>query len=225
MLESVLPVLAQAIDAPQSTALRLGVFGGTFDPVHYGHLLLAECCWEQCRLDAVWFLPAATPPHKQERELTPAAERIEMLELAVAGNPVFSVCRHEADREGVHYTVDTLDRLHAEGPSRELFFLLGADMFLDLPNWREPARVCELAVPVAVRRAGCGPVDFDCLRGIAGPERIELFRRHEVEMPEIGTSSTELRRRVAAGESIRYRTPRAVEMYIETHRLYRQPAS
>ena len=89
--------------------MRLGIFGGTFDPVHYGHLLLAECCREQCRLDAVWFLPAATPPHKQDRELTPAAQRIEMLELAIAGNPAFSVCRYEADRGGVNYTVDTLD--------------------------------------------------------------------------------------------------------------------
>jgi nicotinate-nucleotide adenylyltransferase len=200
--------------------MRLGIFGGTFDPVHYGHLLLAECCREQCRLDAVWFLPAATPPHKQGQELTPAARRIEMLELAIAGNPIFSVCRYEAEHEGVHYTADTLEHFHEEVPSRELFFLMGADMFLDLPNWRSPARVCELAVPVVVRRPGCGVVDFGCLQGIASPERIELFRGHQVEMPEIGTSSSELRRRSLAGESLRYRTPRAVEMYIETHRLY-----
>ena len=93
-------------------------------------------------------------------------------------------------------------------------------MLLDLPHWRNAARVCELAVPVVVRRPGCGPIDFDCLRGIAGPERIELIRRHQVEMPEIGISGTELRRRVSQGQSIRYRVPRAVEMYIETHGLY-----
>jgi nicotinate-nucleotide adenylyltransferase len=201
--------------------VRLGIFGGTFDPVHYGHLLLAECCREQCRLDAVWFLPAATPPHKQGQELTPAGERIEMLELAIAGNPAFAVCRYEADREGVHYTVDTLEHFHGEDPSRELFFLVGADMFLDLPNWRSPERVCELATLVAVGRPGCGPVNVDCLRGIASAERIDLFRRQQVEMPEIGISSTDLRRRAAAGECLRYRTPRAVEMYIETHGLYR----
>jgi nicotinate-nucleotide adenylyltransferase len=201
--------------------VRLGIFGGTFDPVHYGHLLLAECCREQCRLDAVWFLPAATPPHKQDRELTPAAGRIEMLELAIAGNPAFSVCCYEADHEGVHYTADTLEHFHAEDSSRELFFLMGADMLMDLPHWRNPARVCELAVPVAAGRPGCGPLDFDCLRGVASPERIELFRSHQVEMPEIGISSSELRRRASAGEGIRYRTPRAVEMYIETHGLYR----
>ena len=200
--------------------MRLGIFGGTFDPVHYGHLLLAECCREQCRLDAVWLLPTAVPPHKQLREPTPAAQRIEMLELAIAGNPAFSVCRYEAERGGVNYTVDTLAHFREEDPSRELFLLLGADMLADLPNWRSAARVVELALPVAVCRPGCGPIDFDPLGGIATAERIEQMRRHRVEMPEIGISSTEIRRRVELGQSIRYRMPRAVEMYIETHRLY-----
>jgi nicotinate-nucleotide adenylyltransferase len=203
--------------------MRLGIFGGTFDPVHYGHLLLAECCREQCRLDAVWFLPAAVPPHKQDRAPTPVAQRIEMLELAIAGNAAFSVCRYEADRGGINYTAETLAHIHEDDPSRELFLLLGADMLADLPHWRNPAKVCELALPVAVRRPGCKPLDFDGFREIASPERIEQMRRHQVEMPEIGTSSTELRRRVASGESIRYRTPRAVEMYIETHGLYVRP--
>lgn len=200
--------------------MRLGIFGGTFDPVHFGHLLLAECCREQCGLDAVWFLPAAVAPHKQDREPTAVARRIEMLELAIVGNPAFSVCQYEADRGGVNFTVDTLEHFHKEDPGRELFFLLGADMLADLPLWRNPGRVCELAVPTVVRRPGCGPIDFECLSGVASAERIELMRRHQVEMPGIDTSSTELRRRVEMGQSIRYRTPRAVEMYIETHRLY-----
>ena len=201
--------------------MRLGLFGGSFDPVHYGHLLLAECCREQCRLDAVWFLPAAVPPHKLDRELTPAARRIEMLELAIAGNPALAVCRYETDRGGVNYTVDTLAHFRDEDPCRDLFFLLGADMLLDLPRWRNAAEVCKLAVPVVVRRPGAGPIDFECLRGFVTPERLEHVRRHQVEMPEIGISATELRRRVLSGESIRYQVPRAVEMYIETHGLYR----
>jgi nicotinate-nucleotide adenylyltransferase len=201
--------------------MRLGIFGGSFDPVHFGHLLLAECCREQCRLDAVWFLPAAVPPHKQDRELTPAAQRIEMLELAIAGNPAFSVCRYETDRGGVNYTVDTLAHLLEEDPSRELFFLLGADMLLDLPHWRNAARVCELAVPVAVHRPGSDPIDFECLQGIATTDRLALVRQHQVEMPEIGIRSTELRRRVQTGLTIRYRVPRAVEIYVDTHGLYR----
>jgi len=201
--------------------MRLGIFGGTFDPIHFGHLLLAECCREQCRLDAVWFLPAAVPPHKREHELTPAGQRIEMIELAIAGNPAFSVCRYEVDRGGVNYTVDTLTHFHEQDPSRELFFLLGADMFSDLPNWRNPARVCELALPVVVRRPGTAPIDFACLLEVASPERLDLIRQHQVAMPEIGVSSTEIRRLVSQGHSIRYRAPRAVEMYIESHGLYR----
>jgi nicotinate-nucleotide adenylyltransferase len=201
--------------------MRLGLLGGTFDPVHYGHLLLAECCREQCRLDAVWFLPTAVPPHKQDRALTPTEQRVEMLALAIAGNPAFSVCRYETDRGGVNYTVDTLTHFHEEDPGREMFFLLGADMLADLPHWRSPARICELALPVVVRRPGAGAIDFGCLSEIAPSERIEQIRRHQVEMPEIGISGTDLRRRVSLGESIRYRVPRAVEVYIETHGLYK----
>jgi len=202
--------------------MRLGIFGGTFDPVHYGHLLLAECCREQCKLDAVWFLPAAVPPHKREIVLSPAENRVEMLELAIAGHPAFAVCRYEIDRGGVNYTFETLAHLHEEDPRRELFFLLGADMLHDFPHWRQAARILELALPVVVRRPGAGALDFADLAPLAPPERIAQIRGHQVEMPEIGISGTEIRRRTAAGSSIRYRTPRAVEKYIETQGLYRK---
>jgi nicotinate-nucleotide adenylyltransferase len=202
--------------------MRLGIFGGTFDPVHYGHLLLAECCREQCGLDAVWFLPAAVPPHKRDATLSPAEKRVEMLELAIAGHEAFSVCRYEIDRGGVNYTFETLEHFREEDPSRELFFLLGADMLHDLPHWREPARIIEAAVPVAVRRPGAGALDFTCLAPFASPERLKEIRGYQVEMPEIGFSSTEIRRRSTAGLSIRYQTPRAVERYIETQGLYRK---
>jgi len=201
--------------------MRLGIFGGTFDPVHYGHLLLAECCREQCPLDEVWFLPAAVPPHKRGQHQTPAAMRIEMLELAIAGHRAFSVCAYETDRGGVNFTCETLAHFREESPEHELFFLLGADMLCDLPTWREPARICQLAMPVVVRRPGTGALDFDCLSQMVSVERIEEIRRHQVEMPEIGISSREIRARVAAGDSIRFQTPRAVEKFIETHRLYR----
>lgn len=201
--------------------MRLGLFGGTFDPVHFGHLLLAECCREQARLDEVWFLPAAVPPHKQGVELTPARERIEMLELAIGGHEPFSVCKLEVERGGVSYTADTLMALHDATPDTELFFLLGADMLHDLPNWREPARVCELALPLVVRRPGSPAPDFTCLAPFMSAERMELCRNLQVTMPQIDLSSSEIRRRVAEGKSIRYQTPRAVEKYIESHRLYR----
>ena len=201
--------------------MRLGLCGGSFDPVHYGHLLLAERCREGQRLDRVWFLPAGVPPHKQDRDLTPAPLRIEMLELAIAGHEQFAVSRYEVDRGGVSYTVDTLRHFRKEDPQGELFFLLGADMLHDLPHWREAAEVCRLAMPVVVRRAGAREPDFECLSGLVLPERIERIRQHQVEMPQIELCSSEIRRRVAAGLSIRYQTPRAVEKYIETHGLYR----
>ncbi len=200
--------------------MRLGILGGTFDPVHYGHLLLAECAREQCHLDQVWFMPAATPPHKLEQKITPAETRIEMIELAAAGNPRLAISRLEADRGGLSYTVDTLRQLAAEDASRELFLLLGADSLADLPNWRDPAEICALAIPTVVRRAGQA-IDYAPLAPLVAPERLELFRRHEVEMPLVELSSRELRSRIARGLGIRYRTPRAVEQYIAANHLYR----
>ncbi len=201
--------------------MRLGIFGGTFDPVHYGHLLLAECCREQCRLDELWFMPTAAAPHKRDRQPAAAEHRLAMLELATAGNPAFAVSRLEIDRGGVSYSVDTLARLHEEDPRRELFFPMGADMLSDLPNWREASKVCQLAIPLVVARPEAGPVDFDSLRGVADSERIELFRRHRVEMPRVDISANDLRRRVSEGRGIRYRLPPAVERYIETQGLFR----
>jgi nicotinate-nucleotide adenylyltransferase len=202
--------------------MRIGIFGGTFDPVHYGHLLLAECCREQRELDEVWFVPAAVPPHKRDSELSPTENRVEMLELAVAGHPSFRVCRYEIDRGGVNYTFETLAHFREEDSSRELFFLLGADMLNDLPHWREAAKILELALPIVVRRPGAGELDFAGLSPLASREQIERIHAHQVEMPEIGICGTEIRRRAAAGLSIRYRMPRAVEKYIETQELYRK---
>ena len=201
--------------------MRLGIFGGSFDPVHYGHLLLAECCREQCRLDAVWFVPAAVPPHKQDWTLSAATDRIEMLKLATGGNEAFAVWSGEIDRGGVSYTVDTLEQLQREDAKRELFFLMGADSLADLPTWRDPKRICELAIPVVVRRAGSPAVDDTVLGRLMSAERLTIARENRVELPIIDLSASEIRRRVAAGQSIRYRTPRAVEKYIEASELYR----
>jgi nicotinate-nucleotide adenylyltransferase len=203
--------------------MRLGVYGGTFDPVHYGHLLVAECCREQLRLDRVWFLPASVPPHKQGRQLTPGSQRIEMLELAIGGHEAFEVCRYEIERGGVNYTVDTLAHFKAEDPARELFFLMGADSLRELATWKEPERLFELAVIVAVGRrdAQLGEVACDEAGYDALGSKWTLGRGAWVDMPCIELSSSDIRRRVSAGESIRYRTLRAVEKYIESHGLYR----
>jgi nicotinate-nucleotide adenylyltransferase len=205
--------------------MRVGIFGGTFDPVHHGHLLLAETCREQCRLDHVLFLPASIPPHKQQWRLTPADRRVEMLRLAVIGHEAFSVSELEIRRGGVTYTVDTLTALREQQPQDELFFLMGADSLRDLPTWREAARICSLAVPVVVRRRDTPEPDFGVLAGLVPAERLQEIRRHQVQMPLVDFSSTAIRRAVAAGQSIRYQTPRAVEMYIRTQGLYRTEES
>ena len=201
--------------------MRLGVYGGSFDPVHYGHLLLAETCRDQCRLDEVWFMPAARAPHKQDREITSAKLRVEMLQLAIGGTDGLVASTIEVDRGGVSYTVDTLEQIQRQHPDSQLFLLMGADSLHDLPTWREPQRICELAIPIVVRRAGSPVPDLSVLRPLMSPERWEEANRSQVSMPIIDLSSSDLRRRVAAGQTIRFRTPRAVEKLIETHGLYR----
>ncbi len=200
--------------------MRLGIFGGSFDPVHMGHLILADCCREKQRLDRVWLIPAHTPPHKQSHQLAPGHDRIEMLKLATGGHEAFQVSTAELDRGGVSYTVDTLEQLKSEDPARELFLVLGSDSLADLPNWKDPPRLCELSTPLVVRRAGSPPPDYKVLSRFVSVEKLRQFEAAQVEMPLIGLSSSDIRRRVADGRSIRFFTPRAVEKYIETHGLY-----
>jgi nicotinate-nucleotide adenylyltransferase len=201
--------------------MRLGIYGGSFDPVHYGHLLLAECCLETLRLDEVWLIPAAVPPHKQSRELAPAKARLEMIELALGGHERIRSSAIEIERGGVSFTVDTLSEVARQHPEAELFLLMGADSLHDLPTWREPGRICELAVPAVVRRGGAAEPDFGVLEPLITAERLKAARAAQVQMPLVELSSTDLRQRAATGQSLRFRTPRAVERYIETHRLYR----
>jgi len=207
-----------------SASMRLGIFGGSFDPVHYGHLILAECCREQCRLDEVWFMPAAAPPHKIGHVLAPAKARIEMLELASSGQEAFRVSSLEIDRGGVSYTVETLRAIAREQPQAEMFLLMGADSLRDLPTWREPAEILTLAIPAVVRRAGSAEPDFGPLAKWVSAAKLEAIKSSQVEMPLIELSSTDLRLRTKEGRSLRYRTPRAVEKYIETQGLYSSAA-
>jgi len=200
--------------------MRLGIFGGSFDPVHYGHLLLAETCREQARLDEVWFVPNALSPLKQDQPPAGAKHRVEMLNLAIGGHEVFRVSSVEVDRGGLSYTVDTLAEIVRQQPGAELFFLLGADSLEDFPLWREPGRICELATPLVVQRHGSPAPRYEVLATLMTPERLETVRTSTVDMPIIELSSTDLRRRVAERKSLRFRTPRAVEKYIETHGLY-----
>ena len=205
--------------------MRLGIFGGTFDPIHYGHLLLAECCLESHALDAVWFMLAATPPHKQEQPISPGDVRLEMLNLALAGHPTFLASTLELDRGGLSYTVDTLAQILEEDSKRELFLLLGADSWQDLPNWHQPQQVCELATPIVVNRGGETVPDFSLADHFLSPKLLEQIRQLHVQMPAMDLTSSGLRARTQAGQSLRYRTPAAVQQYIQQHQLYQLPGS
>ncbi len=201
--------------------MRIGVFGGTFDPVHLGHLILAEQCREQAQLDQVWFIPAARPPHKQDRALTPLPQRLEMLALAVAGQPAFVINDLEKDRPGPSYTVDTLRALHQRYPGTDWQLLLGADCLPDLPSWRDPVRILEFASLVIAARPGWAIGSAEQLRAALRLTPAAPLRQQIVQVPLIDISSRDIRPRAAAGRSFRYLVPRAVECYIETHRLYR----
>jgi nicotinate-nucleotide adenylyltransferase len=201
--------------------MRIGVFGGTFDPVHYGHLILAERCREQGKLDQVWFVPAPRPPQKLARTLTRFEQRVEMLALAIAGNPAFRVEEIEKDRTGPSYTVDTLAELHRLHPDEEFFLLVGSDTLNDLPTWREPQQVLRYAGLLVMVRPNHPAATPEQLRArLHLPETIPLCME-VVETPLIDISSTYLRQRAAAGQSLRYFLPRAVECYIQEKRLYR----
>lgn len=189
--------------------MRLGVFGGAFDPVHTGHLVLASECRQQLALDAVWLVPSGSPPHKDPGGLADAGTRVEMLELATAGDPELVVSRIEIDRDGVSYTVDTLETIAASDPGCELFLLLGADSVADLANWYQPERICELARVVAVNRGGT-----------TSKTAVTGCRVEEVTMPAIDVSSRDIRHRIRQGRSIRHLVPRAVEAYLAEHAVY-----
>ena len=192
--------------------MRLGLYGGTFDPIHLGHLILAEACREACQLDRVWFVVAGSPPHKPGGR-TEVSHRLEMARLAIAGHPSFEVSEHETRRPGPHYSVETLEAIHLERPEDELFFLIGADSLVDLPTWREPARIMALASLIVANRPGFEPPPIPL------PDGSRPI--HRVEIPPIGIASNDLRRRRSEGRSIRYQVPRAVEAYIDAHGLYR----
>lgn len=204
--------------------MRIGVFGGSFDPVHLGHLIAAECCREQAGLDRVIFMPAAVPPHKQDRRLSAAADRVEMLRLAVGGHGAFVVSTLEIDRGGVSFTIDTLSVLRETQPADEFFLLLGPDAIVEFPSWREPARILDLATPLVMLRDRIDDVAAIAadarLAAVVGPDRLAALVAAAVRLPAIGIRASDLRAAVAAGRSIRFRTPRAVEAYIAAHRLY-----
>ncbi|MCS6771119.1 MAG: nicotinate-nucleotide adenylyltransferase [Kiritimatiellae bacterium] len=200
---------------------RIGLFGGSFNPVHLGHLIAAQDAMDQMGLDRVIFLPAAHPPHKHAEILAPAADRLAMLRLAIGSDERFEVSSEEIDRGGVSFTVETLRRFRERLPDTDLYFIIGADTLFELHTWREIGAVLQLAEIVTVGRPGLtvGELNSQSLRlPEPWPARLaaNIVAGHHIEI-----SSTDIRNRVSRRRSIRFLVPDAVERYIREHGLYR----
>lgn len=200
-----------------SRPVRFGVFGGSFDPPHYGHLALAETARVQLQLARVLFVPAGAPPHKRRAELSPIAERVALVHAAIADNSYFLLSRVDVDRPGPHYTVDMLRLLRAEYPQVTAWvLLLGEDSLADFLTWRAPEEILELA-ELAVMPRPDRPAALEVLWA-----RLPMLERRLtwLDVPPLHLSATELRRRVREGLPVRYLVPLAVQVLIQKKRLY-----
>lgn len=199
---------------------RIGILGGTFDPPHVAHLIVAQHALEELDLDRVLFVPAGVPPHKSVTR-TPVDHRLEMLRLAIQDVDRFEISKVEIDRPGPHYTIDTVRIIQELNPTSDLYFIMGGDVYRDLPNWDRPQemfRTCKLAVAV-MRRPGFGNPD---LRLNMHSDTIPELEQYALLLssPLVEISSTDIVDRIAAGRSVRYMVPREVLQYIEVHSLY-----
>ena len=195
----------------ERSCVKLGIFGGTFNPPHVAHLLAAEGVRDHLKLDKILFVPAAMPPHKQKDDVIPAKHRLEMVKLAIKGNPFFELSDIELRRRGPSYTIDTVNEMKRLYPHDEIFFILGIDLLIDFETWKEPGKILEGCTLVAMNRPGfdLGVVDKKLL------SRVEL-----VNVPSVDISSTNIRRRVKSGRSIRYLVTAEVEDYIRCNSIY-----
>jgi nicotinate-nucleotide adenylyltransferase len=200
---------------------KVGLFGGSFDPIHCGHLLVAEQAREQLGLDGVVFVPGNRPPHKLGKRLAPPADRLRMVALAVEGHPGFEASDVELGRDGPSYTIVTVQQLGAAHPDWQVYFLIGADTLPELPTWYHVAELADLCQFAVFGRPGSSLDDTQALRGTLSDRQIAAIRRHSFAIPLMGVSSTDVRRRVREGRSIRYLVPEPVRLYIHEHGLYR----
>ena len=199
--------------------MKVGILGGTFDPVHLGHLIIAEEARYKLELAEVLFAPTGQPWLKANRSITPATDRLEMLRRALESNPYFRLSTVDLDRPGPTYSVDTIADLQKELEAEtELYFIIGLDALAELPTWREPAKLADMCQIVGVTRPGRPNFDLSSLEP-AIPQA--SHRIIILEVPQIDISSTEIRERVARGLPIRYQVPETVEQYIRERRLYR----
>ena len=190
---------------------KIGLLGGTFDPPHLAHLVLAQTALDELKLDEIWFIPAFRPPHKRGERVSSFAHRLAMLRLAIRGNKRFKVLTIEKEKGGLSYTVETLPLLRRKHPNTHFFLLLGSDNLAELSSWKEPEKVFSMAQPVFAHRPRT-------------EETLPTWLEHAVWLsnPRLEISATDLRARVRAGRTIRYLIPETVELYIRKKGLYRR---
>jgi nicotinate-nucleotide adenylyltransferase len=211
-----LPPLEEVAPPAPVVPGSVGILGGTFDPIHHGHLGIAEEAREALGLERVLLVPASSPPHKPGRPVTDAAHRLAMVELAIAGNPAFAVSRIEVERGGSSYTLDTLEALRSEGVEQP-WFILSTEALAGFPAWREPGRILSLCRLAVVPRGGYDPLDRAWVaEQFPGREDRVTF----LPGPLLPISGSVVRRRAAVGRSVRYLVPDAVARYIADHQLY-----
>lgn len=196
------------LPSPLKSDMKIGILGGTFNPIHYGHLILGEQVLGQLELDRVIFIPAFMPPHKSDRGIIAARQRLAMIEAAVEGNRNLTVSDIEIRRRGKSYTVDTLRVIKKLYPSADLFFICGSDLVSEIPTWKNVDEIYKLARFVLVKRPGFG-------KRLSGKSFLKIH------VAQVDISSSLIRQLVRQGRSIRYLTPDSVVAYIEKHGLYR----
>jgi nicotinate-nucleotide adenylyltransferase len=206
---------------------RIGLFGGSFDPIHHGHLMLAELCREALQLDQVRFLVANISPLKTNQKTASNRDRIEMVKLAIGGNPYFELDTREIDRGGISYTLDSVRSIQEELLRKgeietELFLLMGADVLKDIAKWHQPKQLFQLITPCVISRGGFGEPAWEHLQPFVSEERLSAVQRLQVTAPQVDISSTNLRARVREGQSIRYQVPPSVNAYLLAQSLYKE---
>ncbi|CCO07907.1 nicotinate-nucleotide adenylyltransferase [Desulforamulus hydrothermalis] len=197
---------------------KICLMGGTFDPIHYGHLVVAEEVRQKFNLPKVLFIPAARPPHKTDQDITDATHRVNMVRLAVASNPYFAVSTLEVARQGLSYTIDTVRQIKQLYQTEKIYFITGADAVLQIINWKEAAQLLSMCTFIAATRPGYNLNNLQSSLASLPQDIIE--RILPLEVPALSISSSDIRQRVREGRSIKYLLPEAVEAYIFKNRLY-----
>lgn len=206
--------------AVQGTPKRIGIMGGSFNPIHIGHLVTAEEAFSQFNLDRIIFIPSGQPPHKEPRKFAPAEDRYLMTVIATASNPHFTVSRIEIDRKGPSYTVDTLRELRKiHGSETEIYFITGADAILEILTWKTPEIIAEHCEFIAATRPGYSLEKFKELH-LFNEDAKKLPKVHFMEVPALAISSTDIRKRLRKGQPIKYLVSEGVEHYLYKSRLY-----